>query len=778
MFKFFEQSIIKKILIVLLFFEIVIISYIYIFIYPKIEENNRNYAESSLKQLSIEKRKSAEYLFEQVEHEAVNLGLWVLENLHKDVTEEEVSNIFEEYYINENSIFTGKIDEDNKSSIFLTYNNDLSHNVIKDIINTSKMDKNMKMSKERLPYAECIFYITDYDMIRMYPYDKNDPENFKFGHDFKKDVYYLIATKEYNPERKPVWTNPYCDYLGKGLVITCSYPVYDDNKMIGVVGIDVGLSELQKSVSDLSIKGKGISFLTDDKGRIIYYPDYQLNNNEKGFVVKDHINMFAETEEEKTAYDKMIKEKKGFIILNSRKKEELLIFDKIEKLGWIIGIQVDRHEYAEDTGVYFILFELLIFSAVLIILLLLYFYNILSKPIFKLVNEIHEMGERHIGKFITKNFNDEIKIVSNAFAKLRIELDDYIKKLNHKNIEFTTIFNNMPGILYIIDKNYNLLLYNKNSEKLINFNHNDKNCKKCFKLIFNKDKVCDNCPVMYSLNDNTEYTCEVHNHNNIYNVSSFPIYDHDYSIEEIIILSIDKTAEIVKNLELANSEKFSMIGEISASVAHQLKNNISVIKGACYLLNDIESENYIDTNDVREVIKDLSESIMDAENTVASLLDFSGHGDEFAYVDLIKIIEQILVIEKNNFYKNDIIVNKKYEYEKLCIFTRVNSLKFVLINIIRNAIEAMKDEGGNLTIKIYENNNFIHIEISDTGIGIDNKIKTKIYDPFFTTKENGTGLGLWIANKQMKKLNGYLYCEKRINDGTNFIIVLPIKQEK
>ncbi|MPN60317.1 Sensor histidine kinase RcsC [bioreactor metagenome] len=90
----------------------------------------------------------------------------------------------------------------------------------------------------------------------------------------------------------------------------------------------------------------------------------------------------------------------------------------------------------------------------------------------------------------------------------------------------------------------------------------------------------------------------------------------------------------------------------------------------------------------------------------------------------------------------------------------------------------MKDEGGNLTIKIYENNNFIHIEISDTGIGIDNKIKTKIYDPFFTTKENGTGLGLWIANKQMKKLNGYLYCEKRINDGTNFIIVLPIKQEK
>jgi nitrogen-specific signal transduction histidine kinase len=585
-----------------------------------------------------------------------------------------------------------------------------------------------------------------------------------------------MANEINNPERKPIWTNPYIDYLGKGLLITCSFPIYENNEMIGVVCIDIGLKDIQNSISDLSIEGIGNSFLIDEEGKIIYYPKYELKKEEQGLVVNDNIDLYASSEKEKQIFKEMISEKKGSKNYYDNKTEKLILYNNIKKLNWIVGFQVDRKAYYEENIIVNSNFlDLIIFSIFLIIILLIYFYNTLSKPIFSLVDDIQEMGNRYVDGFETNEKNDdEIKILDSTFKNLKFKLDEYIDTLFYKNNELQTIFDNMPGLLYIIDENYNLKLFNNKSEKFIIDNGNKLKNKKCYELLFNRYDICDGCPV-YSESKSSN---EIHYKEKIFSVSSFPIYNSNNTIREIIIFSLDKTEEILKSLELANAEKFALIGQISASVTHQLKNNISVIKGACFLLNEIESEHDFDITEVRDVLYELNSGIKDAENTVYSLLEFDKNGDNISRVNIISVIEQMLVIEKNNLYKNKITINKNYESTELFLQSRENSLKFIFSNLIRNAIEAMKDSGGYLTLKVFKNNNFIHIEVKDTGEGINENIKTNIFDPFFTTKEKGSGLGLWIVKEQVKKLNGHIYCESKKNTGTNFSIVFPIKYSK
>lgn len=111
----------------------------------------------------------------------------------------------------------------------------------------------------RLPDAEYIYIITNYNLIRIYPFEKID--NFEYGHDFSKDVYYNVVDQTKPDNIKPLWTEPYVDYLYNGWVITCSYPVYNNDGLKAVVSIDLDVDELRKSILDLSIDEKGEAFL-------------------------------------------------------------------------------------------------------------------------------------------------------------------------------------------------------------------------------------------------------------------------------------------------------------------------------------------------------------------------------------------------------------------------------------------------------------------------------------------------------------------------------------
>jgi len=109
------------------------------------------------------------------------------------------------------------------------------------------------------------------------------------------------------------------------------------------------------------------------------------------------------------------------------------------------------------------------------------------------------------------------------------------------------------------------------------------------------------------------------------------------------------------------------------------------------------------------------------------------------------------------------------------IVTNANQLSQVFVNLILNAIDAMQGDG-TLTVTSFIRDSHIAIQFHDTGTGIRKEDISKIFDPFYTTKEKGTGLGLAVSYNIIKKMNGLLTVESEAGKGTTFTIMLPVEQ--
>ena len=238
------------------------------------------------------------------------------------------------------------------------------------------------------------------------------------------------------------------------------------------------------------------------------------------------------------------------------------------------------------------------------------------------------------------------------------------------------------------------------------------------------------------------------------------------------------------NLVVKLSEFEKVLREISHTaslkdlipvMAHEVKNPVSVIKGNAQLGIKTNSKkkrdeifNRIDKN-CDLVNRFLNESIqlMKPSNSKREILKI-----ETLIDDLLVVVEPMIKIQGINFIKSFEANNKYIKVNNI-------SVSHALINIIKNAVDATC-RGGKITLKTYTKNDKVYISIEDTGCGISEEMKDKIFDKYFTTKKNsGTGIGLALAYSIIKKHNGKLWFESKIDKGTIFYIQLPLfKKEK
>ncbi|MGM0418866.1 MAG: sensor histidine kinase [Thermodesulfobacteriota bacterium] len=277
----------------------------------------------------------------------------------------------------------------------------------------------------------------------------------------------------------------------------------------------------------------------------------------------------------------------------------------------------------------------------------------------------------------------------------------------------------------------------------------------------------------------------------------------------------EKTANLEKTLkrlrvtqsQLVQSEKMASIGQLSAGIAHEINNplgfiktNISTLKIYVNKIMDLVkeyeefekkfTESYkdeldtikkikieIDLDYIKEDIKNLFEETDEGIKRILAIitdLKFFAHHDneELTETDIHKCIDSTLNVIHNEIkYKAEVI--KKYYLQSTvkCYPQRINQ---ILTNIIINAAQSIKDKG-EITIETYKNNGYAVIKISDTGEGIPDNIKDRIFDPFFSTKPvgQGTGLGLHVVYDLVKKHKGKIKIESRPDQGTSFYISLP-----
>lgn len=219
--------------------------------------------------------------------------------------------------------------------------------------------------------------------------------------------------------------------------------------------------------------------------------------------------------------------------------------------------------------------------------------------------------------------------------------------------------------------------------------------------------------------------------------------------------------------EMKNKEKWAAVGELSANIAHEIRNPLASMKGSIEMLREYNlPEKY------RERLMDIALSEMDRlNNTISDFLTYSSPKPPvMQHIDVLAILDNTLDLLANTTHDGKISIEKNFD-GKLFIDADPEKIRQVFWNLGINAYEAMAN-GGTLTVSIKKTPRSAHIFFSDTGPGISQADIDKIFYPFFTTKESGTGLGLAIAYRIIEEHNGRLAVTSAPGIKTAFEIIL------
>jgi signal transduction histidine kinase/putative methionine-R-sulfoxide reductase with GAF domain len=236
---------------------------------------------------------------------------------------------------------------------------------------------------------------------------------------------------------------------------------------------------------------------------------------------------------------------------------------------------------------------------------------------------------------------------------------------------------------------------------------------------------------------------------------------------------IKKTTTDLKKTEaqLIRSEKLAALGQLAAGIAHEIRNPLTSINILIHSL----TENLPAKISCREDLKVIEEEILRINEIVDQFLRFARPASPlFEKTDLLPIFEEILQLLRPQMERGKITVKKEFESLPLITVDK-EQIKQVILNLLMNAIQAMP-AGGELGIKgrFSKDGYWVELAIQDSGLGIPPEDMDKLFDPFFSTKEGGIGLGLSIAHRIIDQHHGKIEVESHPGNGTLFTISLPV----
>jgi two-component system, NtrC family, sensor histidine kinase HydH len=220
----------------------------------------------------------------------------------------------------------------------------------------------------------------------------------------------------------------------------------------------------------------------------------------------------------------------------------------------------------------------------------------------------------------------------------------------------------------------------------------------------------------------------------------------------------------VKELEdaLRRNEKLAALGKMAAGVAHELRNPLSSIKGLALLLKSRFKEK---SND-RETANTLVQEVERLNRSIGELLDFARpHKLQTTKISLIPVLQKAMSLIRMDAEAMGVKMETEFPDNLPLVEADQDKLNQVFLNLFLNSIQAMEN-GGILKIKISVENGAVICTVTDTGCGIDHIFASRVFDPYFTTKNEGTGLGLAMSAKIMEEHGGTIEFESAAGKGT------------
>jgi len=239
-----------------------------------------------------------------------------------------------------------------------------------------------------------------------------------------------------------------------------------------------------------------------------------------------------------------------------------------------------------------------------------------------------------------------------------------------------------------------------------------------------------------------------------------------------VLLIEDITERVGLERAAQQSEKLAALGTLAAGLAHELNNPIGIITSRAELML-LEAESKALPEDVGEDLRVIHRHAQRVARIAQGLLSFSRHSSgEQGRVDLNRVVDETLLLVEKMIVKDGVMLRRALAPGLPPIWGDANALQQVVMNLVTNARDAVKD-GGEIFVETgatIERPGGVRLVVRDTGPGIPPEILPKIFDPFFTTKAEGTGLGLSISYGIVRDHQGTVDVQSKLGEGTTFVL--------
>jgi PAS domain S-box-containing protein len=362
-----------------------------------------------------------------------------------------------------------------------------------------------------------------------------------------------------------------------------------------------------------------------------------------------------------------------------------------------------------------------------------------------------------------------------ALKALNNELEDRVRQrtaqVSAERQRLYNVLEALPSYVILLDKSHHVVFANKVFRESFGEDHG----KRCHEYLFNKDYECENCETYRVYKENKpQHWCWTGPNGRNYDIYDFPFKEADGSTL-ILEMGIDITEQKKIEKQLKDSERLATIGATAGMVGHDIRNPLQAIISDIYLaksdlepLSDSEGK-----KNLLESLDGIEKNVTYINKIVLDLQDFSRpFNPVFREVDFEGLCEEILT--KNGVPEN-VAASCEVDEKSKRLVSDPDLLRRIMSNLVSNAIQAMPN-GGRLDFRAYNDAGHTILSVKDTGIGIPEGARDKLFTPLFTTKSRGQGFGLAVVKRITEALGGTITFESTVGKGTNFIIRLPPKE--
>ena len=454
----------------------------------------------------------------------------------------------------------------------------------------------------------------------------------------------------------------------------------------------------------------------------------------------------------------------------------------IKETSWYYVTEINK----DDAFGNIITLQIILLSTIAIIMIIIFVISVLAatsliNPIKQLTNKISELYTDET-KVATNNTNhnklkpqDEIQQLNSTFDSMMKNLSDSTTKITSSEKKFRDLYNNSPELLRTIDQKGTILDCNDTYADTMGYSKYDligtsifdhaaeqslNDLQESF-TSWKKDGLVRNKNIWMKRKDGTIFPTLL---------SATSIYDAKNNLiaSNTVICDMSEIYSAKQEIEEQKTKRLSDIGEMAARIAHDLRNPLSVIKNTVDMIKIRNSS--LDEKTISNLER-LERATFRISHQVDEVLDYVSPKplqlNNYALSEVLSSSTERLIIPdevKISLPKKDVIIQCDTE-----------KIEVVFANLITNAIQAMNNKG-TIDIRVLEQADHVIIEVEDSGLGIPDDILPKIFDPLFTTRQIGTGLGLVSCKSIIEKHGGSISVRTVLGKGTTFVITLQKSQ--